>query len=90
MQISLQELQKVARAYRTQQARVVPMEPIPAPHVANAEADAALARELARSLVDTPDIRAERVQAAALRTVRAADVAVAVVRRAIADHTSQE
>ncbi|MFN4033563.1 MAG: hypothetical protein ACK4ME_08090 [Fimbriimonadales bacterium] len=90
MQISLQELQKIARAYRTQQARAVPIEPVPAPYVANAEADAALARELARSLVHTPDVREERVQAAAHTTVRAADVAVAMVRRAIADHTSQE
>lgn len=90
MQISLQELQKVARAHRTQQAHVAPMEPVPAPYVTSAEADAALARELARLLIDTPDIREDRVQAAAHTTVRAADVAVAVVRRAIADHTSQE
>lgn len=90
MQISLQELQKVARAHRVQRTHVVPMEPVPAPYVANAEADAVLARELARSLINMPDIREDRVQSAAHTTVRAADVAVAVVRRAIADHTSQE
>ena len=54
MQISLEELRKVAQAYRGQQAVVQPLEPVPAPIVAPKAEDEQLAREIARMLVDTP------------------------------------
>ncbi|BCW95948.1 MAG: hypothetical protein WHS44_12580 [Fimbriimonadales bacterium] len=88
MQISLKELQKVAQAYREQQAAVTPLEPVPAPFVAPRAEDERLAREIARMLTQTPDIREERVQEASQhlhQTTSAQAIAAAIMRRAIAD-----
>ena len=88
MQISLEELRKVAQAYRRQQAVVQPLEPVPAPFVAPKAEDKRLAREIARMLTHTPDIRDERVQEASqssYHTPPAKAVAVAIMRRTIAD-----
>jgi len=88
MQISLEELRKVAQAYRRQRAVVQPLEPVPTPFVASEAEDKRLAREIARTLVDTPDIREERVQEANQslhHTPPAKAIAAAIMRRAIAD-----
>lgn len=88
MQISLEELRKVAQAYRAQQAVVAPLEPVPAPFIAPKAEDERLAREIARMLTQTPDIREERVQEANVsshHTLPAKAVAAAIMRRTIAD-----
>ncbi len=88
MQISLEELQKVAQAYREQRAVVTPLEPVPAPFVAPRAEDERLAREIARMLTQTPDIREERVQEASQhlhQTAPAQAIAAAIMRRTIAD-----
>jgi hypothetical protein len=88
MQISLEELRKVAQAYRGQQAVVQPLEPVPAPFVAPKAEDEQLAREIARMLAHTPDIRDERVQEASQSLhdkPPAKAIAAAIMRRAIAD-----
>ena len=88
MQISLEELRKVAQAYRGRQAVAQPLEPVPAPFVAPKAEDERLAREIARTLVDTPDIREERVQEASQslhQTPSAKAIAAAIMRRTIAD-----
>ncbi|MCS6919241.1 MAG: hypothetical protein NZM28_05685 [Fimbriimonadales bacterium] len=90
MQISLEELQKVARAHCAQQTGTAPLEPVPAPFVACEEADKQLAREIARTLAQTPDTREARVQEASQEVVPAQAVAVAIMRRVIADRMSQE
>jgi len=90
MQISLEELQKVAQAYRRQQAVVQPLEPVPKPFVAPKAEDEQLAREIARTLTNSPDIREERVQEAiqsleSRHTLPAKAIAAAIVRRTIVD-----
>lgn len=88
MQISLEELRKVAQAYRGQQAVVQPLEPVPAPFVAPKAEDERLAREIARMLANTPDIRDERVHEASQSLHEkppAKAIAAAIMRRAIAD-----
>lgn len=88
MQISLEELRKVAQAYRGQQAAVQPLEPVPAPFVAPKAEDEQLAREIARMLANAPDIRGERVQEASQslhETPPAKAIAAAIMRRTIAD-----
>ena len=88
MQISLEELRKVAQAYRRQRAVVQPLEPVPAPFVASKAEDERLAREIARMLVNTPDIREERVREASQslhHTPPAKAIAAAIMRRTIAD-----
>jgi hypothetical protein len=92
MQISLEELRKVAQAYRGQQAVVQPLEPVPAPFVAPKAEDEQLAREIARMLVDTPDIREDRVQAASQSLHHAPPaeaIAAAIMRRVIADKVAR-
>lgn len=90
MQISLEELQKVARAHRAQQMGTAPLEPVPAPFVACEGADQQLARELARALMEMPDIREARAQEVSTEPVPAEQIAVAMMRRVIADKLSQE
>jgi len=90
MQISLEELQKVAQAYRRQQAVVQPLESVPKPFVAPKAEDEQLAREIARTLTNSPDIREERVQEAiqsleSRHTLPAKAIAAAIVRRTIVD-----
>lgn len=91
MQISLEELQKVARAYRAQKTGVQSLEPVPAPFVASYEDDQRLAREIARALLTTPDVREERVQEVRRQLeqspahIPAKIVAVSIARRVIAD-----
>jgi hypothetical protein len=92
MQISLEELRKVAQAYRRQRAVVQPLEPVPAPFVAPKAEDERLAREIARMLANTPDIRSERVQEASQslhHTPPAKAIAVAIMRRTIADNITR-
>lgn len=93
MQISVTEAQKVARMLREQAVSTTPIESVPAPFVANAEADQQLAKDLARMLAAQPDIRHERVQEVqqSLRhaVVDAKTIAGAMVRRALADKLSQ-
>jgi hypothetical protein len=92
MQISLEELRKVAQAYRRQRAVVQPLEPVPAPFVAPEAEDERLAREIARMLANTPDIRSERVQEASQslhHTPPAKAIAVAIMRRTIADNITR-
>lgn len=95
MQISLEEVQKVARAYRAQKAGAIPVEPVPAPYVACDEDDKRLAREIARALVAAPDVREERVQEVRSRLeqararVPANIVAGSIIRRVLADNLSQ-
>jgi hypothetical protein len=92
MQISLEELRKVAQAYRRQRAVVQPLEPVPAPFVAPEAEDERLAREIARMLANTPDIRDERVQEASQslhHTPPAKAIAVAIMRRTIADNITR-
>jgi hypothetical protein len=96
MQISLEELQKVARAYRAQHTGAVPLEPVPAPFVACEEADAQLIRAIAHTLAQTPDVREERVREVvnSLRQTEeplpASVVAVSIMRRLLADKLSQK
>lgn len=89
MQISLEELQKVARAHCAQQTGTAPLEPVPAPFVACEDSDKQLARELAQSLTQIPDRREARVQEVSTEPVRAQEIAVAIMRRVIADRLSQ-
>jgi len=93
MQISVTEARKVARVLREQAVSMTPIESVPAPFVANAEADQQLAKDLARELAAQPDIRHERVQEVqrSLRhaVVDAKTIAGAMVRRALADKLSQ-
>ncbi|MCX7924219.1 MAG: hypothetical protein N2554_00230 [Fimbriimonadales bacterium] len=89
MQISLEELRKVARAYRAQQTGTTPLEPVPAPFVACDEADKQLAREIAQLLNQTPDIRQERVQEVSTEPLPAKVIAASIMRRVIADKISR-
>lgn len=90
MRISLEELQKVARARRAQQTGTAPMEPVPAPFVACEEADWQLARELSRQLAQMPDLRTDRVQDVGVQFAPAQEIATAIMRRVIADKLSKE
>ncbi len=89
MQISLEELQKVARAYRAQQTGTTPLEPVPAPFVACEEADKQLAREIAQLLTQTPNVREERTTEASREPLPAKIIAASIMRRVIADKMSQ-
>lgn len=90
MQISLEELQKVARAHRAQQSGTAPLEPVPAPFVTCEADDQQLARDLARSLAQMPDTREARTQEASQEPIPAHKIAVAIMRRVIADKLSHE
>ncbi|MFN7015739.1 MAG: hypothetical protein ACK4P5_01045 [Fimbriimonadales bacterium] len=89
MQISLEELQKVARAYRAQQQGTAPLEPVPAPFVACEETDRQLAREVAQLLTQTPDVRGARMEEATKEPLPAKIIAASIMRRVIADKMSQ-
>lgn len=93
MQISLEELQRVARACNAQRTGTVPLEPVPALFVACEDADMQLIREITHSLAQTPDIREERVTADTLSQheapLPASAVAVSIMRRLLADKLSQ-
>jgi len=95
MQISLEEVQRVARDSRAQQTGAAPLEPVPEPFVACKEADQQLARELAHFLAETPDIRNGRVEEVAdslsqsEEPLPASEVAVSIMRRLIADKLTE-
>ncbi|GIV10323.1 MAG: hypothetical protein KatS3mg019_2414 [Fimbriimonadales bacterium] len=90
MQISLEELQKVVRAHRTQLSGTAPLEPVPEPFAACDEADQQLARDLACSMAQTPDTRGARVQEVSQEPVPVHEIAIAIMRRVIADRMSQD
>ncbi|MCS7272990.1 MAG: flagellar biosynthesis anti-sigma factor FlgM [Fimbriimonadales bacterium] len=89
MQISPLEAQRVARILV--KLGTYSLETVPAPFTAPAAEDERLARELARELVNSPDVRAERVEevrktyTANSAKVPARTIAEAIVRRALAD-----
>lgn len=95
MQISLEEVQQVARDCCAQQAGAVSQEPVPAPFVACEETDRRLAYELARSLAEMPDAREERIAEVVgklkqtVEPVPASVIAVSIMRRLIADNLSK-
>ncbi len=88
MQISLDEVRKVAVAYRQ---KAVVREHVPEPVPPTPEKDLRLALELARELARTPDVRAERVEAVRQNLqsgsyqLSSRLVAGAIVRRVVAD-----
>ncbi len=91
MQISLEEVRNVLRAYRIPKTDQVITEFVPEPVRVPPESDCALAREIANQLAQLPDVRSERVHQIrqALETgvykVPASVVASAFIRRLLAD-----
>ncbi len=91
MQISLDEVRKVAVAYRQNKTTSVVKEHVPEPVPPAPEKDLRLALELARQLANEPEVRAERVaevrqqMTAGSYRLSSRLVAGAIVRRLIAD-----
>ncbi len=91
MQISLEEVRNVLRAYRIPKAARVITEFVPEPVRVPPESDRALAREIAKQLAQLPDVRSDRVQQirqaleAGVYRVPASVVAGAFIRRLLAD-----
>ncbi len=91
MQISLEEVRNVLRAYRIPKTESVMTKSVPEPVRVPPESDHALVREIAKQLAQLPDVRFERVHQVrqALETgvykVPASVVASALIRRLLAD-----
>lgn len=91
MQITLEEVRRVVKAYRAAVKSSTPLEQVPEPLTTSPEADQQLARQLAKALTQMPDIRSERVQEIKKRleagtyAVSSEAVAGAIIRRALAD-----
>lgn len=87
MQITLEEVRRAVIAYRAG----VPKERVPEPVNTSPEADQQLARELAKTLAQMPDVREERVRevkaklATETYSVSSEAIAGAILRRALAD-----
>lgn len=91
MQVSLEEVRNVLRAYRIPKRKAVPTEFVPEPVKVAPEADQALAREIAKQLTQQPEVREERIQQvrssveSGVYQVPALVVAGAMIRRLLAD-----
>ncbi|CUU05012.1 MAG: flagellar biosynthesis anti-sigma factor FlgM [Fimbriimonadales bacterium] len=91
MQITFEEVRRAVKAYRAAVQAPIPKEHVPEPVQTSPEADQQLARELARQLVQMPDVREERVNevkaklASGTYRVSSEMVAGAIIRRALAD-----